>query len=67
MTATSAEASAPLTIGGEPRPGGRTSYSVHNPARPAEIVGYAPAADLDQLDVAVQAARRAVAGWRALD
>jgi acyl-CoA reductase-like NAD-dependent aldehyde dehydrogenase len=67
MTATSAEASASLTIGGEPRPGAGATYPVHNPARPAEIVGYAPAADLDQLDAAVLAARRAAAGWRALD
>jgi acyl-CoA reductase-like NAD-dependent aldehyde dehydrogenase len=67
MTATSAEASAPLTIGGEPQPGAGASYPVHNPARPAEVVGHAPSADLDQLDAAVQAARRAAAGWRALD
>jgi acyl-CoA reductase-like NAD-dependent aldehyde dehydrogenase len=67
MTATSAETSATLTIGGEPQPGAGVCYPVHNPARPAEIVGYAPAADLDQLDAAVQAARRAGAGWRALD
>ncbi|MBV9722277.1 MAG: aldehyde dehydrogenase family protein [Mycobacterium sp.] len=67
MTATSAEASASLTIGGEPQPGAGASYPVHNPARPAEIVGYAPAADLDQLEAAVQAARRAAAGWRALN
>src|SRR5271166_186985 len=68
MTATSAEASsATLTIGGEPQPGAGVSYRVHNPARPAEVVGYAPAADLDQLEAAVLAARRAAAGWRALD
>src|SRR5580693_2645044 len=67
MTATSAEASAPLTIGGQPQPGAGASYSVHNPARPAEVVGHAPSADLNQLDAAVQAARRAAADWRALD
>jgi acyl-CoA reductase-like NAD-dependent aldehyde dehydrogenase len=67
MTATSAEASATLTIGGQPQPGAAASYPVHNPARPAEIVGYAPAAALYQLDAAVTAARRAAAGWRALD
>jgi acyl-CoA reductase-like NAD-dependent aldehyde dehydrogenase len=70
MTATSAETSAPsatLTIGGQPQPGAGASYSVHNPARPAEVVGHAPSADLNQLDAAVQAARRAAAGWRALD
>ncbi len=69
MTATSAETSATsatLTIGGQPQPGRGANYPVHNPARPAEIVGYAPAADLDQLDAAVQAARRAAPGWRAL-
>ncbi|MGH3594943.1 MAG: aldehyde dehydrogenase family protein, partial [Mycobacterium sp.] len=56
-----------LTIGGEPQPGAAASYPVHNPARPAEVVGQAPAADRDQLDAAVTAARRAAAGWRALD
>jgi len=55
-----------LTIGGEQQPGGAGSYPVHNPARPAEVVDHAPAADLAQLDAAVQAARRAAAGWRAL-
>jgi hypothetical protein len=32
-----------LTIGGEPQPGAAGSYPIHNPARPAEIVGHAPA------------------------
>jgi hypothetical protein len=36
---------ASLTIGGEPQPGAAGTYPVHNPARPAEIVGEAPAAD----------------------
>ena len=67
MTATSSEVSATLTIGGEPQSGAGASYPVRNPARPAEVVGYAPAADLDQLDAAVRAARRAAAGWRALE
>ncbi len=68
MTATSAEADPrPSRSAASRRPGAAASYPVHNPARPAEIVGYAPAADLDQLDAAVQAARRAAAGWRALD
>jgi acyl-CoA reductase-like NAD-dependent aldehyde dehydrogenase len=55
-----------LMIGGEPQPGAAASYPVHNPARPAEVVGQAPAAGRDQLDAAVQAARRAAPGWRAL-
>ncbi len=55
-----------LTIGGQQRPGGAGSYAVHNPARPAEIVGHAPAANALQLDAAVQAARRAAPGWRAI-
>lgn len=58
---------ATLTIGGEPQPGAAGSYPVHNPARPAEVVGEAPAADHAQLDAAVAAARRAAAGWRAVD
>ena len=60
-------AAATLTIGGEPQAGAAGSYPVHNPARPAEIVGQAPAADRAQLDAAVTAARRAAPGWRALD
>jgi acyl-CoA reductase-like NAD-dependent aldehyde dehydrogenase len=56
-----------LTIGGQAQPGAAASYPVHNPARPAEIVGLAPVADRDQLDAAVQAARRAAPKWRALD
>lgn len=54
-----------LTIGAEQQPGGAGSYPVHNPARPAELVGHAPAADRAQLDAAVQAARRAAPVWRA--
>ena len=49
MTATSADASATsatLTIGGQPQPGAGMSYSVHNPARPAEVVGHAPSAGM---------------------
>jgi hypothetical protein len=30
-----------LTIGGEPQEGAAGTYPVHNPARPAEIVGHA--------------------------
>ena len=58
---------ATLTIDGEPQAGAAGSYPVHNPARPAEIVGQAPAADRAQLDAAVTAARRAAPGWRAVD
>jgi acyl-CoA reductase-like NAD-dependent aldehyde dehydrogenase len=71
MTGASAKTSSTtqtvLTIGGEPQPGAAGTYPVHNPARPAEIVGHAPAAALDQVDAAVRAARQAAAGWRALD
>jgi acyl-CoA reductase-like NAD-dependent aldehyde dehydrogenase len=67
MTATAATAQTVLTIGGQPQPGAAGTYPVHNPARPAEIVGHAPAADRDQVDAAVRAARQAAAGWRALD
>jgi acyl-CoA reductase-like NAD-dependent aldehyde dehydrogenase len=58
---------ATLTIGGGPQPGAAGSYPVHNPARPAEVVGFAPAADRAQLDAAVTAARNGAAAWRALD
>ena len=57
---------ATLTIDGEPQPGAAGTYPVHNPARPAEIVGEAPAADIAQLDAAVTAARNAAPGWRAV-
>ena len=58
---------ATLTIGGSQQPGGAGSYPVHNPARPAEVVGEAPAADRAQLDAAVSAARNAAGAWRAVD
>jgi acyl-CoA reductase-like NAD-dependent aldehyde dehydrogenase len=58
---------ATLTIGGEPQPGAAGSYPVCNPARPAEVVGLAPATDHAQLDAAVAAARNAAPGWRAFD
>ncbi|MGH3561416.1 MAG: aldehyde dehydrogenase family protein, partial [Mycobacterium sp.] len=63
---TTETAHAMLTIGPEQQPGAAGTYPVHNPARPAEIVGHAPAADYAQLDAAVQAARRAAPEWRAL-
>ena len=58
---------ATLTIGGESQPGDAGSYPVHNPARPVEVVGFAPAADRAQLDAAVTEARKAFRSWRALD
>jgi acyl-CoA reductase-like NAD-dependent aldehyde dehydrogenase len=71
MTATSAKApsgtAAVLTIGGQLQEGGAGTYPVHNPARPAEIVGHAPVADQAQLNAAVHAAQRAAREWRGLD
>ncbi|MBV8349363.1 MAG: aldehyde dehydrogenase family protein, partial [Mycolicibacterium sp.] len=67
MTTAPSTTEAVLTIGGTPQRGAAGSYPVHNPARPAEVVGPAPAADADQLDSAVQAARRAAVEWRARD
>src|SRR3979490_2942571 len=64
---TSSMLQAMLTIDGEAQPGAAGSYPVHNPARPAEIVGEAPAPARAELDAAVTAARRAAPGWRALD
>ena len=52
-----------LTIGGQPQAGAGGRYPVNNPARPAETVGHAPAADRGQLDAAIEAARRAAPGW----
>lgn len=56
-----------LTIGGEAHEGGGGTYPIRNPARPAEIVGEAPAADRDQLEAAVAAARKAAPAWRAVE
>jgi acyl-CoA reductase-like NAD-dependent aldehyde dehydrogenase len=57
---------ASLLIDGKPYAGGAGTYDVFNPARPAELVGHAPAADLDQLDAAVAAARRAFGEWSSM-
>ena len=57
---------ASLVIDGKSHDGGAGTYDVFNPARPAELVGRAPAADLDQLDAAVAAARRAFGEWSAM-
>lgn len=56
---------ASLVIDGKPHDGGAGTYDVFNPARPSELVGRAPAADLGQLDAAVDAARRAFGEWSA--
>jgi acyl-CoA reductase-like NAD-dependent aldehyde dehydrogenase len=58
--------SARLVIDGGAQDGGAGTYEVFNPARPAELVGHAPAADGDQLDTAVAAARRAFREWSSL-
>lgn len=47
-------------------PGGDGEYDVHNPARPTEVVGRAPAADATQVDAAVAGARAAAPGWAAI-
>src|SRR5579884_1816864 len=52
-----------LVIDGERVAGDAGSYPVHNPARPAEVVGEAPAAGPALLDRAVAAARAALPGW----
>ncbi|MGN6474223.1 MAG: aldehyde dehydrogenase family protein, partial [Mycobacteriales bacterium] len=57
---------ASLVIDGKPHDGGAGTYDVFNPARPAELVGRAAAADGSQLDAAVGAARRAFREWSAL-
>jgi acyl-CoA reductase-like NAD-dependent aldehyde dehydrogenase len=57
---------APLLIDGKQQSGEAGSYPVHNPARPAEVVGMAPAASPAQLDAAVTAARNAAAEWPAI-
>lgn len=55
-----------LFIDGARVDGAGGAYDVHNPARPAEVVGQVPAADVAQLDAAVVAARRAFRDWSAL-
>ena len=57
---------ADIVVGGERVAGADGVYAVHNPARPAEVVGHAPIASGEQLDAAVAAARRAAPGWAAL-
>src|SRR5882724_400933 len=55
-----------IVIGGAVVAGNDGSYDVHNPARPAEVVGQAPVASDKQVDAAVAAARDAAAGWARL-
>jgi acyl-CoA reductase-like NAD-dependent aldehyde dehydrogenase len=63
MTTSSEVATAALVIDGQPCVGYAGDYPIHNPARPAEQVGSAPAASPVQLDAAVDAARRARSEW----
>lgn len=60
-------AASALFIDGQsvPASGGRT-YAVHNPARPAEVVGHAAAASHEDVDRAFAAAQRAFPAWSAL-
>jgi len=44
---------------------GNATYRLVNPARPSETVGHAAAATRDDVDAAMQAAQRALAGWSA--
>jgi acyl-CoA reductase-like NAD-dependent aldehyde dehydrogenase len=46
---------------------GHATYPVYNPAHPDELVLEAPTTSAEQLDQAVAAARRAHAGWAAMD
>jgi acyl-CoA reductase-like NAD-dependent aldehyde dehydrogenase len=54
-----------LVIDGKVEAAGAGSYAVTNPARPAEVVFAAPATSPDQLDRAVEAARRSQPRWAA--
>jgi RHH-type transcriptional regulator, proline utilization regulon repressor / proline dehydrogenase / delta 1-pyrroline-5-carboxylate dehydrogenase len=56
----------PLFINGRDQPGRPTAASV-NPARPAEVVGYASQATADDLDAAVAAAGASFSTWRETD
>jgi acyl-CoA reductase-like NAD-dependent aldehyde dehydrogenase len=55
-----------LLIGGAVVAGDGGTYPVTNPARPAEVVLRAPATSPEQLDGAVDAARRSQPAWAAL-
>ncbi len=54
----------PLVIGDGRRPA--AGLAVRNPARPAEVVGYAPVAGPGDVDAAVRSAHAAAGGWGAL-
>jgi acyl-CoA reductase-like NAD-dependent aldehyde dehydrogenase len=66
MVVSKAVEAAALVIDGQRHGGEAGTYPVHNPARPAEVVGDAPATSARQLDAAVSAARRAAAEWSTL-
>ena len=56
-----------LFINGEARPASdRGTYLLHNPARPAELVGHVAAGTEGDVDAAVEAAHRAFPAWAAL-
>ena len=56
-----------LYIDGEQRhPTGKKYYSLHNPARPAELVGEAACASTDDVDAACEAAHAAFPAWASL-
>lgn len=56
-----------LFIDGAPRPAaGNRVYELFNPARPSELVGYAAAASISDIDTAVHSAHRAFPQWTAL-
>jgi acyl-CoA reductase-like NAD-dependent aldehyde dehydrogenase len=55
-----------LLIDGAPEPGAAGTYEVTNPARPSEVVLLAPATSPEQLDRAVEAARRSQPAWASL-
>jgi acyl-CoA reductase-like NAD-dependent aldehyde dehydrogenase len=64
-------ADAPVTttlfINGEQREADASrTYSLHNPARPGELVGFAASASTVDVDAAVKAAHAAFPGWAAL-
>ena len=56
-----------LFIDGAARPAtGKATYALVNPARPSEVVGYAAAANREDVDAAMQAAQRAFGAWAAM-